>query len=279
MKPHEKLSSLSSAALAAVGTGLAIVALAVRPLAAQSGTPPSVQAAIVGEASANTGEVSTEELRQILAAGSAVVLDARPLREYELSHIPGAKNVAAKPGVAMSLYVSDVAEVGRLVRGEKGTALVLYCNGPHCGKSKRLAEELLGAGFTNVRRYQLGIPVWRALGGVCTIEPGAVKYVAENDRTAVFLDAREPSEFAAGSAPGARSLARSRLGPSKDTGEVKAAKDDGRLPMEDHNTRIVVFGADADQARTVAEAVAREAFHNVTYFPGTYDEFRRSLQP
>jgi len=159
MKPHEKLSSLSSAALAAVGTGLAIVALAVRPLAAQSGTPPSVQAAIVGEASANTGEVSTEELRQILAAGSAVVLDARPLREYQLSHIPGAKNVAAKPGVAMSLYVSDVAEVERLVGGKKGTALVLYCNGPHCGKSKRLAEELLGAGFTNVRRYQLGIPV------------------------------------------------------------------------------------------------------------------------
>ena len=39
--------------------------------------------------------------------------------------------------------------------------------------------------------------------------------------------------------------------------------------MEDHNTRIVVFGADGAQARAVAEAVAREAFHNVSYFAGT----------
>jgi hypothetical protein len=56
--------------------------------------------------------------------------------------------------------------------------------------------------------------------------------------------------------------------PGKDVGDVRAAKDDGRLPMEDHNTRIIVFGRDAGQARAVAEALAREAFHNVTYFDG-----------
>ena len=49
---------------------------------------------------------------------------------------------------------------------------------------------------------------------------------------------------------------------------MRKAKDDGRLPMEDHNTRIVVFGRDAAQARALAEAIAREAFHNVAYFPG-----------
>ena len=38
--------------------------------------------------------------------------------------------------------------------------------------------------------------------------------------------------------------------------------------MEDHNTRIIVFGRDAQQARAVAEAIAREAFHNVSYFEG-----------
>ena len=52
---------------------------------------------------------------------------------------------AAKPGVPVSAYVSDVAEIGRLVEGNKVTPLVLYCNGPYCGKSKRLAEELLAA--------------------------------------------------------------------------------------------------------------------------------------
>ena len=70
------------------------------------------------------------------------MLDARPHLEYAISHIPGALNVAAKPGVAASAYVSDVAEIGRLVNGKKDAALVLYCNGPFCGKSKRLADEL-----------------------------------------------------------------------------------------------------------------------------------------
>jgi rhodanese-related sulfurtransferase len=52
---------------------------------------------------------------------------------------------------------------------------------------------------------------------------------------------------------------------------VKAAKDDGRLPMEDHNIRLIVVGRDGTQAQAVAEAIAKEAFHNVAYFGGTFD--------
>jgi hypothetical protein len=47
--------------------------------------------------------------------------------------------------------------------------------------------------------------------------------------------------------------------------------------MEDHNTRIVVFGRDGAQARTTAEEIARNAFHNVTYFNGTFDALRAAL--
>jgi hypothetical protein len=47
--------------------------------------------------------------------------------------------------------------------------------------------------------------------------------------------------------------------------------------MEDHNTRIVVFGQDSDQAREVADALAREAFHNVTYFSGSYAAVKASV--
>ena len=90
----------------------------------------------------------------------------------------------------MSMYVSDVAEIGRLVGGNKAAPLVLYCNGPHCGKSKRLAAELLDAGYSNVRRYQLGIPAWRAAGGVCEIELEGIRHVLAQDGTAVVIDAR-----------------------------------------------------------------------------------------
>jgi hypothetical protein len=41
--------------------------------------------------------------------------------------------------------------------------------------------------------------------------------------------------------------------------------------MDDHNTRLIVFGRDSTQARAVAEAIAKEAFHNVAYFAGTFD--------
>ena len=125
----------------------------------------NIQQATLMEPDQKTPEISTEELRKILAEQSTTVFDARPFNEYAVSHIPAAVNVSAKPGVPISLYVSDVAEIGHVVRGNKVAPIVLYCNGPFCGKSKRLAEELLAAGYTNVRRYQLGIPVWRALGG------------------------------------------------------------------------------------------------------------------
>ena len=240
----------------------------------QTKTVQLVHQAILAKSGSGVQEVSTMELQQILKEQSAVVLDTRPYAEWSVSHIPGALNVAAKPGVPMALYTSDVAEVGRLVDGDKSQPLVLYCNGPFCGKSKRVAGELINAGYTNVRRYQLGAPVWRALVGVMVIEPEGIRYVSKNDQTAVWIDVRDASEFQAGSIPGARNLPRTGVLPGKDVGEVFAAKNDGRLPMEDHNTRIIVFGRDSKQASEVAEALAREAFHNVAYFAGTFETLK-----
>jgi len=239
---------------------------------------PTIFDAVIGESGQSTTEVSTEELRRILAGNSALVLDARPFREYAMSHIPGALNVAPKPGVPMSMYVSDVAEIDRLVHQHKDTAMVLYCNGPYCGKSKRLAAELVAAGYTKVRRYQLGIPVWRALGGVTQIEPEGLRKVLANDHTAVVIDVREPQQRQANVFPNAQPIPRGAVLEGKDVGEIKRAKDDGRLPMEDHNTRLVVIGG-AVPARYVAEALAREAFHNVSYFAGSLDEARAALKP
>ncbi len=224
-------------------------------------------------------EISTEEFQRILAEEQAIVLDTRPHLEYSISHVPGALNVAARPGVPMSMYVSDVAEVSRVVGGDLKRAIVLYCNGPFCAKSARLTAELLAAGHTDVRRYQLGIPVWRAFGGVTEIEADGLRHVLSLDRTSVLIDAREADAFQAGTLPGARNVPRSGVLEGKDVGEIRKAKDDGRLPMQDHNTRIVVVGRTAGDARFVAQAIAHEAFHNVAYFPGSFEEARAALAP
>ena len=235
---------------------------------------PLAKQSVAEQPGSGVPEVSTEELERILENQSAIVLDTRPHLEWSLGHIPGAINVAPKPGVPIALYTSDEKEVGRIVGGDKSQALVLYCNGPYCGKSKRVAAELVDAGYTDVRRYQLGAPVWRALVGIMEIEPDGVRHVFNNDRTAVWIDVRDATEFNEGSIPGARNLPRSLVLPEKDTGEVYAAKNDGRLPMQDHNTRIIVFGQSSEQASAVSKALAREAFHNVTYFAASYDELK-----
>ncbi|MDP9199100.1 MAG: rhodanese-like domain-containing protein [Pseudomonadota bacterium] len=270
---RKKITSISSSCYPA------LLILAICPLVVHAQPSADIQQATLLESDQKTKEISTEELRSILADKSAAVFDARPFKEYAISHIPDAINVSAKPGVPMSLYVSDVAEIGRVLKGDKSAPIVLYCNGPYCGKSKRLAAELLDAGYTNVRRYQLGIPVWRALGGLTHIEPEGLRHVIENDRTAVFIDAREAAEFKAGAPAQARNIPRSGLKPGKDVGEIKAAKEDGRLPMEDHNTRIVVYGKTADEAKAVAEAIVKEAFHNVSVFDAGFEEFKSASQP
>ena len=246
-------------------------------LSGATASAQSVFDATLAEADQKAPEISTAALRQILAENKATLLDARPRREYAISHIPGSLNVAPRPGLPPHLYVSDIAEVARLLNGARDRPLVLYCNGPYCGKSRRLAAELLDAGFTNVRRYQLGAPGWRALGGVMQTLPEALSYIA-GDRTAVWIDSREPGAFRRGSLPGARNIPRSGLRPGKDQGVMREAKDDGRLPMEDHNTRIIVFGADGSDARAVAEAIAGEAFHNVSFVAEPFPELRRTLR-
>ena len=88
-----------------------------------------------------------------------------------------------------------------------------------------------------MRRYQLGIPVWRALGGPVEIELGGVMRVLTADRSAVLFDVRPAAQFAQGSLPGALHA------PLEDilTGKAKMA-----LPEDDFNRRIILMGNGAD---------------------------------
>jgi len=118
-----------------------------------------------------------------------------------------------------------------------------------------------------VKRYQLGLPAWRALGNTVQTDLEGFRYVFTRDKTAVFVDARSKEEFKAGTVPGAVSIQK---------GESKVANEDGRLPYTDKGTRVIVFGKDAKEARTVAEEVARNAYWNSSYFGGTFEDLKKS---
>jgi rhodanese-related sulfurtransferase len=218
---------------------------------------PNIYDAILPETDPVTPQVTTHELERILATGSEPVLDVRQPQEYAIAHIPGSIN----------LYEKEVEQVVQLYP-DTASPLVLYCNGPFCGKSKRLSEQLVKRGYTRVRRYQLGLPVWRALGNTVQTDLEGVRYVHNKDRTAVFVDARSPTEFSASTIPGAVNV-----GP----GEAEKANDDGRLPYGDKGTRVIVFGDDGKSARPVAEEIAHKAYWNSSYFAGSFDELRAAV--
>ncbi len=231
---------------------------------AQVNTPvrqyPSVFEATLADGD-TTPEVTTRELKLALQDPRIVILDARPYEEFAKSHIPGARTVPGLPGLSPSKYTADANEVTKIAP-DRGRALIVYCNGLHCGRSKRFALELRRLGYTNVRRYQLGIPAWRALGGVTQVEKEAFVALLAADATAVLVDARE-------SASASPRLRGARWIPAA---QASKAKDDGRLPMTDHNTRIFVVADGEAQARAAAEAIVKDAFHNVSFFAGKVAE-------
>ncbi|HEU5041283.1 MAG TPA: rhodanese-like domain-containing protein [Gemmatimonadales bacterium] len=217
-----------------------------------SAQQPVVFQAVVGDTGAATPEISTDELKRILAEQRVPVLDVRSAQEYAIAHIPGSLNYYEKELEQITQAYPDPA-----------TALVFYCNGPYCGKSKRLSAELRTRGYTAVRRYQLGLPVWRALGNTVQTDLAGMRYIMAGDRTAVLVDARGPEAFREGSLPKAVSVRR---------GEAEAANEDGRLPYRDKGTRVLVFGDTPAEARAVAEEIAHKAYWNSSYFGGSYRE-------
>ena len=88
-----------------------------------------------------------------------------------------------------------------------------------------------------------------------------------SDNSAVLIDARSHAEYAAGTISAAESIL---------AGEVSKATQDHRLQYYDHNTRIIVFGNSAGEARAVADEIALNAYPNSSFFGGTYRELKRA---
>jgi rhodanese-related sulfurtransferase len=227
------------------------------PAAPHAQSRPSVYQTTLEEPNQITPEITTEELLAILAAKSEPVFDVRTAREYAIAHIPGTVNV----------FELEVQRISQLYP-DRATPMVLYCNGQGCGKSKRTSEQLVALGYTHVRRYQLGITVWRALGQTVQTDLPGFDYIYRGDGTAVFVDSRTPAEYARGTVRGAVNIQK---------GEATAANYDGRLPLTDKGTRVVVFGNTSQQSKVVAIEIAEKAYWNSSYFGGTLDDLLGSL--
>ncbi len=83
---------------------------------------------------------------------NATIIDARPLFQFELGHIPGALNIP---------YNSN--EIPALIEKHdlRDKPLIVYCSSARCNVAHILAEKLQNFGCKNVRVYPGGWEEWR----------------------------------------------------------------------------------------------------------------------
>lgn len=106
----------------------------------------------------------------------AVLLDAREPREYEVSHLKGARLVGY-----------DDFELSSLDDLPKDAPIVVYCSVGY--RSERVARDLLDAGFTNVSNLYGGIFHWVNSGKEVVNQKGQTTAVhAFNKRWGKWLE-------------------------------------------------------------------------------------------
>ena len=95
--------------------------------------------------------ITRDELASSLDAGNVVVLDVRPLPEYEAGHIP-----TAVPIDPERLY-------DQLRKVPRDAEVVAYCRGPYCAYACEAIRSLESQGV-HARRLEEGFPEWRRAG-------------------------------------------------------------------------------------------------------------------
>lgn len=83
--------------------------------------------------------------------GEVVVIDVRPLAEFERAHLPCAR----------SMPVNEIAQ--RLAELPRDKPIVAYCRGPFCLFSDEACQLLTAQGFT-VHKLLDGVSEWQAAG-------------------------------------------------------------------------------------------------------------------
>ena len=103
----------------------------------------------------NYVEVATPYVAAAVKKGKAVIIDARPAKMFAKSTVPGA---IAIPDTKIAKYYPQVKDL------DKGTEMITFCGGYHCGKSHKVAKFLMKEGFKNVKVYAGGLPAWKKAG-------------------------------------------------------------------------------------------------------------------
>jgi thiosulfate/3-mercaptopyruvate sulfurtransferase len=192
-------------------------ALAPAPLAAETAKAPSAPAFVSGD-----------WLEKLLPP-EVVLIDARPMRDFLASHIPGAQNVtpenlrASAGGVPASLYPPEVLDAVFARIGIEATGHVVVYGNESDVDATYVATAARIAGAACVSVLDGGFSRWKGEGRPVTAERPVVPQVRRpfrgnasllvpvaevltrvGDGKTVFLDVRTEEQWSAGRIPGAK---------------------------------------------------------------------------
>ena len=100
--------------------------------------------------------VDRDGLLERIRQGAVIVLDVRPVDEYQTAHIPG----------AVSVPLNELKR--QLAQLPQNQQIVAYCRGPYCVLAVQAVELLRQQGF-NAVRLEEGVQDWRAMGFVVAV--------------------------------------------------------------------------------------------------------------
>ncbi|MBI1844618.1 MAG: metalloregulator ArsR/SmtB family transcription factor [Actinobacteria bacterium] len=95
--------------------------------------------------------ITRDELISSIDTGKVVVLDVRPLPEYEAGHIPSA------------ISIDPTRLYDQLRKVPRDAEVVAYCRGPYCAYAYEAIRSLASQGV-HARRLEEGFPEWRRAG-------------------------------------------------------------------------------------------------------------------
>jgi rhodanese-related sulfurtransferase len=107
-------------------------------------------------------EIDLETAQAMLAAG-AILVDVRPLTDFERGHIPGS--------VSLSLPVALSSDSLGEVASPEGP-VIFSCFGKHCPYAAYAAAKALLWGYKRVYRFAGGFPAWQAAGRPVAVGSG-----------------------------------------------------------------------------------------------------------
>lgn len=96
-------------------------------------------------------KISFDQLHEGLRREELILIDARPVVEFQAGHLPGAVSYP----IDTLCYRIDEIPLGK--------TLVTYCRGPYCAEADEAGILLAAYGYP-VRRLEEGVAEWRAAG-------------------------------------------------------------------------------------------------------------------